>query len=145
MPGAGLWSAGIVGVRQPGEGVYLPCPALPTNSPPPLRRLIGRRASVKMALRSETLTAPKLFIGGSEDMTKAAFRSMIEEILSVDPGSLRDTDTRMAVKNWTSLADVQIMTVMASDLGLQEDAELLDYETIGELFDLLERRGAFGP
>jgi hypothetical protein len=76
-------------------------------------------------------------------MTKAAFRSMLEEILSVDPGSLRDTDTRAAVKSWTSLADVQIMTVMASDLGLDEEAELLDYETIGELFDLLDQRQAF--
>jgi hypothetical protein len=85
------------------------------------------------------------WIEGKKSMTKTAFRSMLEEILSADPGSLRDTDTRAAVKNWTSLADVQIMTVMASDLGLQEDAELLDYETIGELLDLLEQRGAFGP
>jgi hypothetical protein len=78
-------------------------------------------------------------------MTKAAFRSVLEEILSVDPGSLRDSDTRLTVKSWTSLADVQIMTVMASDLGLQEDPELLDYEMIGDLLDLLEQRGAFGP
>jgi hypothetical protein len=78
-------------------------------------------------------------------MTKAAFRSVLEEILSVDPGSLRDSDTRLTVKSWTSLADVQIMTVMASDLGLQEDSELLDYEMIGDLLDLLEQRGAFGP
>jgi hypothetical protein len=78
-------------------------------------------------------------------MTKSAFRSVLEEILSVDPGSLRDSDTRLSVKSWTSLADVQIMTVMASDLGLQEDPELLDYEMIGDLLDLLEQRGAFGP
>jgi hypothetical protein len=76
-------------------------------------------------------------------MTKGAFRSIVEEILLVDPGSLRDTDTRAAVEHWTSLADVQIMTVMASDLGLEADAELLEYETIGELLDLLEQRGAF--
>jgi hypothetical protein len=77
-------------------------------------------------------------------MTKTAFRSIVEEILSVDPGSLRDTDTREGIENWTSLADVQIMTVMASDLGLEEDAELVEYETFGELLDLLEQRGAFG-
>jgi hypothetical protein len=80
---------------------------------------------------------------GPHDMTKGAFRSIVEEILLVDPGSLRDTDTRAAVEHWTSLADVQIMTVMASDLGLEADAELLEYETIGELLDLLEQRGAF--
>jgi hypothetical protein len=78
-------------------------------------------------------------------MTKTAFRSLVEEILSVEPGSLRDTDTREGIKNWTSLADVQILTVMASDLGLEEDAELIEYETIGELLTLLEQRGAFGP
>jgi hypothetical protein len=76
-------------------------------------------------------------------MTKTAFRSIVEEILSLDPGSLQDTDTREGIHTWTSLADVQIMTVMASDLGLEEDAELIEYETIGELLTQLERRGAF--
>jgi hypothetical protein len=76
-------------------------------------------------------------------MTRAAFRSMLEEILSVPPGSLRDSDTRETVKDWSSLVDVQIMTVMGSELALDEDPELVSFETVGELLDELERRGAF--
>ncbi len=78
-------------------------------------------------------------------MTRAGFRAILEEVLSVDPGSLRESDTRSTVKNWTSLVDVQIMTIMATDLGLEEDAELLTFDTVGELLDQLEQRGAFGP
>jgi acyl carrier protein len=76
-------------------------------------------------------------------MTRAAFRTLIEEIASVEPGALRDTDTRGTVKDWSSLVDVQIMAVIASELGLGEEAETLAYETVGELLDHLEERGAF--
>jgi len=76
-------------------------------------------------------------------MTKASFRSMLEEILAVDPGSLHDGDTRATVEHWTSLADVQIMTVVATDLALNDEAELLEYDSIGELLSQLEQRGVF--
>jgi hypothetical protein len=76
-------------------------------------------------------------------MTRAAFRTLIEEIASVEPGALRDADTRGTVKDWSSLVDVQIMAVIASELGLGEEAETLAYETVGELLDHLEERGAF--
>ena len=76
-------------------------------------------------------------------MTRAAFRSMMEDILSVHPGSLQDSDTRETVKDWSSLVDVQIMTVIGSELALDEDPELIAFETVGELLDELEQRGAF--
>ena len=76
-------------------------------------------------------------------MTRAAFRSMLEEILSVPPGSLQDSDTRETVEGWSSLVDVQLMTVMGSELALDEDPELVSFESVGELLDELERRGAF--
>lgn len=78
-------------------------------------------------------------------MTRRAFRSILEEIVAVEPGSLRDTDTRQTVKEWSSLVDVQIMAVMASELGLADEAETLWYETVGELLDYLEERGALSP
>ena len=76
-------------------------------------------------------------------MTRAAFRSMLEEILSVAPGSLQDSDTRDTVQDWSSLLDVQIMTVIGSELALDEDPELISFDSVGELLDGLERRGAF--
>ena len=74
-------------------------------------------------------------------MTKTSFRTLLEEILRVPPGGLSDADSRESVENWSSLADVEILTVISSELGL--DAELLEYETVGELFAQLEERQAF--
>jgi hypothetical protein len=76
-------------------------------------------------------------------MTRTAFRSMLEEILAVSPGSLQDSDTRETVADWSSLVDVQIMTVIGSELALDEDPELMSFESVVELLDELERRGAF--
>ena len=76
-------------------------------------------------------------------MTRPSFRSVLEEILSVPPGELKDTDTRNTLKDWSSLVDVQIMTVIGSELELEEDPELLAYESVGELMDALDARGAF--
>ncbi|MBA3884839.1 MAG: hypothetical protein H0X67_03775 [Acidobacteria bacterium] len=74
-------------------------------------------------------------------MTRDAFKALLEEILSVPPGTLRDSDTRNTVENWSSLADVEIITVISSDLRI--DAELLEYETVGELLALLEAQQVF--
>jgi acyl carrier protein len=74
-------------------------------------------------------------------MTRAAFKALLEEILRVPPGSLAESDTRETVENWSSLVDVEIMTIISSELGV--DAELLEYETIGELLDLLQGQQVF--
>jgi acyl carrier protein len=74
-------------------------------------------------------------------MTRSAFKALLEEILRVPPGSLAESDTRETVENWSSLVDVEIMTIIGSELGV--DAELLEYETVGELLDLLEGQQVF--
>jgi len=76
-------------------------------------------------------------------MTKQAFRSVLEDILAVAPGTLRDSDTRDTLPAWTSLADVQIMVAMGSELGVEEDTEMFSYESVGELLAALDRKGAF--
>lgn len=76
-------------------------------------------------------------------MTKAAFRGTLEEILGVPLGELRDTDTRESVPGWSSLMDVNILTVIFSELGIEAEEDLLDYKSVGELLDILERRSAF--
>ena len=76
-------------------------------------------------------------------MTKAAFRGVLEEILGVPLGALQDTDTRESVPGWSSLMDVNILTVIFSELGIEAEEDLLDYKSVGELLDILERRCAF--
>jgi len=76
-------------------------------------------------------------------MTKAAFRKLLEEILDVTPGSLKDTDTRETIKGWSSLTDVQIMTVIWSELGIDAEADDFAFESIGELLALLDTNHAF--
>jgi hypothetical protein len=76
-------------------------------------------------------------------MTKSAFRSAVEDILDVPRGGLKDSDTRDTVETWTSLADIQILTLVASDLGVEADPELLQAETVGELLHALEERAVF--
>jgi acyl carrier protein len=76
-------------------------------------------------------------------MTRAAFLTTLEEILGVPPAGLQLTDTRESVPGWSSLTDVNILTVIFSELGIEAEEELLDYKSVGELLDILEHRGAF--
>lgn len=76
-------------------------------------------------------------------MTKAAFLTTLEEILGVAPGALKTSDTRESVPGWSSLIDVTILTVVFSELGIEAEDDLLDYKTVGDLLELLERQGAF--
>jgi len=76
-------------------------------------------------------------------MTVAAFRSALEEVLRVDKGTLQDSDTRDTVKDWTSLADVQILSMISSELGVEPDQDVIEAETCGDLIQLLESKGAF--
>jgi acyl carrier protein len=81
--------------------------------------------------------------GTATQMTKAAFLTTLEEILGVAPGALQAGDTRESVPGWSSLTDVTILTVIFSDLGIEAEDDLLDYKSVGELLDILERRNAF--
>jgi acyl carrier protein len=76
-------------------------------------------------------------------MTRSAFRSALEEILDTPPGSLKESDSRDTIAAWSSIADIQILTTISSEFGLEPDAELLEVETIGELLRVLEEKGAF--
>jgi acyl carrier protein len=77
-------------------------------------------------------------------MTRAAFKGSLEEILGLRAGSLRDTDSRETIESWSSIADVQILTSITSEFGIEPDAELMEAETAGDLMEILESRGAFG-
>ncbi|MGH9403418.1 MAG: acyl carrier protein [Terriglobia bacterium] len=76
-------------------------------------------------------------------MTKLAFMAMLEDVLSVAPGTLKDADNRESIDGWSSLTDVQILALISSELGIEADQDLLSFENVGQLIDLLERRNAF--
>jgi acyl carrier protein len=76
-------------------------------------------------------------------MTRSAFKIALEEILAAPPGSLKDSDSRETVETWSSIADVQILTSISSEFGLEPDAQLLEAETVGDLLEILDSRNAF--
>jgi hypothetical protein len=76
-------------------------------------------------------------------MTRSAFKIALEEILAAPPGSLKESDSRETVATWSSLADVQILTSITSEFGLDPDAQILEAETVGELLEILDRRDVF--
>jgi acyl carrier protein len=76
-------------------------------------------------------------------MTRSAFKTALEEILQMPRGSLKESDSRETVANWSSIADVQILTTITSEFGLEPDMALLEAETVGDLLDALETKNAF--
>ena len=76
-------------------------------------------------------------------MTRSGFKAALEEILQMPGGSLQDSDSRETVSGWSSIADVQILTTITSEFGLEPDMALLEAETVGDLLDALEAKDAF--
>ena len=76
-------------------------------------------------------------------MTRTGFQSAVEDILGLTPGTLKDNDGRDTIPTWTSLADVQLFTVISTELGIEPDNELLEADRAGQLMSILEERGAF--
>ena len=73
-------------------------------------------------------------------MTRADFQAGVEDILAVPRGSLQDSDSRDTIESWSSIADVQIVTYLSSELGIEPDADLMEAETFGDLVKKLEER-----
>lgn len=76
-------------------------------------------------------------------MTRASFVSALEEILGLERRTLREDSSRDSHEEWTSLADVQIFSLIESEFGIEPNEELLSAETIGDLLRVLQKMGAF--
>ena len=76
-------------------------------------------------------------------MTRSAFKTALEEILQMPRGSLKESDSRETVASWSSIADVQILTTITSEFGLEPDMALLEAETVADLLDALDTKSAF--
>ena len=75
-------------------------------------------------------------------MTVSEFQTAVEEILDVPRGSIKESDSRDSIASWSSLADVKIVALLASESGIELDSELMEAETFGEMLALLKRVGA---
>jgi acyl carrier protein len=67
----------------------------------------------------------------------------MEEILGVPTRTLKEEDTRDTLPEWTSLADVQIFTLITTEFGIEPDGELIAADSVGELIQVLDVQGAF--
>lgn len=76
-------------------------------------------------------------------MTCSSFHAVLEDILQMPHGALKESDSRATIGTWSSLADVQILTVVSSEFGIEPDAALMEAETVGDLIRLLQARNAF--
>jgi acyl carrier protein len=75
-------------------------------------------------------------------MTVFEFQTAVEEILNVQRGSIKESDSRDSIASWSSLADVKIVALLSSESGIELDAELMEAETFGEMLKLLKQIGA---
>lgn len=71
-------------------------------------------------------------------MTRSDFQAAVEEILELPRGALKDSDSRDTVEAWTSIADLQILTFIASEFGLEPEPELMEAATFGDLVRKLQ-------
>jgi hypothetical protein len=76
-------------------------------------------------------------------MTRNGFRELIADFLGVSASELPDTTEKESVESWSSLVDVQIATVIQTELGAEPTAEMLEADTVGNLLNLLESAKLF--
>jgi acyl carrier protein len=76
-------------------------------------------------------------------MTRTQFVRALEEILGLGPRTLREDESRDSIAAWTSLADVQIFSLIESEFGIEPSEELISAETVGDLLRILQHQGAF--
>jgi acyl carrier protein len=76
-------------------------------------------------------------------MTRTHFVRVLEEILGLDRRTLREESSRESIDEWTSLADVQIFSLIENEFGIEPNDELISAETVGDLLRILQNRGAF--
>jgi acyl carrier protein len=76
-------------------------------------------------------------------MTRTNFLRALEEILGLDRRTLRVEDSRDTINQWTSLADVQIFSLIETEFGIEPNDELITAETVGDLLRILQNHDVF--
>lgn len=73
-------------------------------------------------------------------MSRSEFQAAVEEILELPRGALKDSDSRDSVEAWTSIADLQILTFISSETGLEPEPDWMEAKTFGELVRKLQEK-----
>jgi acyl carrier protein len=76
-------------------------------------------------------------------MTRTDFVRALEEIIGLDRRTLREESSRDSIDEWTSLADVQLFSLIEIEFGIEPTEELISAETVGDLLRILQKQGAF--
>jgi acyl carrier protein len=76
-------------------------------------------------------------------MTRTDFVRALEEILGLERRTLRMEGSRENIEAWTSLADVQIFSLIESEFAIEPNEDLIGAETVADLLRVLQDRGAF--
>ena len=79
----------------------------------------------------------------SELMTRLEFQSAAEDLFKIPRGSLKPSDRRDTIKGWESFVDVDLLTLIEKEFGIEAESEIMEQETFGDLVHLLESKGAF--
>jgi len=83
----------------------------------------------------------------SLSMTSDRFKTILADLIHCKPEELRKTDTRDTHPGWSSVADVQLLALIESELQVEPDANFLDAftgcDTVGDLLRLLQEHNAF--
>ena len=77
-------------------------------------------------------------------MTRLDFQNAVEDLFKVPRGSLKPSDSRETVEGWQSFTDVDLLTLIEKEFGIDAEAALTEAETYGDLLLVLESKGAFG-
>jgi acyl carrier protein len=65
-------------------------------------------------------------------------------MFKIPRGSLKPTDSRDTIEGWQSFVDVDLLSLIENQFGIQAESEIVEQETFGDLVQFLESKGAFG-
>jgi acyl carrier protein len=77
-------------------------------------------------------------------MTRLEFQNAAEDMFKIPRGSLKPTDSRDTIEGWQSFVDVDLLSLIENQFGIQAESEIVEQETFGDLVQFLESKGAFG-
>jgi acyl carrier protein len=77
-------------------------------------------------------------------MTRLEFQNAAEDMFKIPRGSLKPTDSRETIEGWQSFVDVDLLSLIENQFGIQAESEIVEQETFGDLVRFLESKGAFG-
>lgn len=76
-------------------------------------------------------------------MTRIEFQHAVEDILKVRRGTLKETDGRDTIEEWSSFTDVEIVELIEQSFGVVPEADLLEADTFGDILRNLDDKRVF--